>query len=58
MITLLLFADDMVHLGMSPHELEQPLNIHRRYGNTFRLKVNRDKTKIMVYRIRGHTPDI
>ena len=53
-LILLLFADDMAILGKSPLELQSHLDLLHNYCDTWGLKVNTDKTKVMVFRKRGH----
>ena len=52
-ITLLLFADDIVILAKSPSELQNKLNKLKDYCELYDLKVNCEKTKIVVFRKRG-----
>jgi hypothetical protein len=52
-LILLLFADDMAILGMSPLELQKHLDLLHSYCSTWGLKVNTSKTKVMVFRKRG-----
>jgi hypothetical protein len=52
-LILLLFADDMAIVGKSPEEIQNHLNNLHTYCNTWGLKVNTDKTKIMVFRKKG-----
>ena len=53
-IILLLFADDMVILAKSPEELQSHLNLLYEYCQSWGLKVNTEKTKIMVFRKGGN----
>ena len=56
---LLLYADDMVLLAESPQELQAALHGMQHYCTTWRLEVNVQKTKVMIFsrrRIRS-TPD-
>ena len=48
-LILLLFADDMAIVGKSPEEIQNHLDNLYTYCNTWRLKVNIDKTKIMLF---------
>ena len=50
---LLLLADDMAVIGRSQQELQQHLNFLHEYCDKWGLKVNRSKTKIVVFRKRG-----
>ena len=52
-IILLLFADDMAIIGKTPSEVQGHLENLHEYCNTWGLKVNTEKTKIMVFRKRG-----
>lgn len=52
-LILLLFADDMVILGLTPSDLQTSLNQLYEYCKTWGLEVNVDKTKIVVFRQRG-----
>jgi len=53
LLILLLFADDMAIIGKSPEEVQSHLDRLLEYCNTWGLKVNINKTKIMVFRKRG-----
>ena len=53
LLILLLFADDMAIIGKSPEEVQSHLDRLLEYCNTWELKVNITKTKIMVSRKRG-----
>jgi hypothetical protein len=48
-LLLLLYADDMVILANSADDLQLGLNILCDYCNRWRLKVNTNKTKIMIF---------
>ncbi|KAH3733781.1 hypothetical protein DPMN_040215 [Dreissena polymorpha] len=52
-LILLLFADDMAIIGKSPAEVQKHLDLVSNYCKCWGLKVNTDKTKIMVFRKRG-----
>lgn len=52
-LILLLFADDMVILAKSPNELQNSLNLLYQYCQNWGLRVNTEKSKIMVFRKRG-----
>ena len=54
-LIMMLFADDMAILGKSPEEIQNHLDNLYLYCNTWGLKVNTSKTKIMVFRKRGRT---
>ena len=51
-ITLLLFADDIVIVAKSPSELQTKWNKLKDYCELYDLKVNCEKTKIVVFRKR------
>ena len=53
-IILLLFADDMVILGKSPRDLQNSIDLLHRYCENWGLHVNVKKTRIVVFRKRGH----
>ena len=50
---LLLYADDIVLFGKTPEDLQISLNILEDYCKRWKLKVNIDKTKIVVFRKGG-----
>ena len=52
-ITLILFADDIVSVAKSPSELQTKLYKLRDYCELYDLKVNCEKTKIVALRKRG-----
>ena len=52
-LIVMLFADDMVVLGKTPHDLQSSLNYLHEYCKKWGLEVNTDKTKIVVFRNRG-----
>jgi len=52
-LIILLFADDMAIFGNNPEDLQNNLSLLRDYCNIWRLEVNGDKTKIMVFRKKG-----
>ena len=53
-LIVMLFADDMVVLGKTPHDLQSSLNYLYEYCKKWGLEVNTDKTKIVVFRNRGN----
>ena len=53
-LIVMLFADDMVVLGKTPHDLQSSLNYLHEYCKKWGLEVNTDKTKIVVFRNRGN----
>ena len=52
-IFLLMYADDMVLLAETPAGLQSMLHSLSRYTNDWNLKVNVDKTKVVVFRNGG-----
>jgi hypothetical protein len=50
---MLLFADDMAIIGKTPEETQILLDRLYNYSNSWGLRVNTSKTKIMVFRKRG-----
>ena len=50
---LMLFADDMVILGKDRDDLQKSLDRLEYYCNKWGLKVNSEKTKVVVFRKRG-----
>ena len=50
---LMLFADDMVILGKDRDDLQKSLDRLKYYCNKWGLKVNSEKTKVVVFRKRG-----
>ena len=51
-VNLLQYADDLVLLADSPTGLQHSLNLLYSYCSTWDLKINTDKTKIMVFHSR------
>jgi len=47
---VLLYADDVVLLSSTPGGLQNQLNVLKACCSKMKLKVNKDKTKIMVFR--------
>ena len=52
-LILLLFADDMAIIGKTPTEVQYLLNKLYQYCDSWGLKVNIDKTKMIFFRKRG-----
>ena len=52
-IFLLMYADDMVLLAETPEGLQSMLHSLERYTNYWNLKVNVDKTKVVIFRNGG-----
>ena len=55
-IFMLLYADDIVLFADSADELQHGLNLLLEYCNKWKLKVNVNKTKVMVFRKGGILP--
>jgi len=53
-INYLLFADDIVLLADNQLYLQKLLNATQTYVNTNRLKINEDKTKVLIFKKGGH----
>ena len=53
---LLLYADDIVIFGKTPEELQKSLDILEAYCSRWKLTVNTNKTKIVVFRRGGRLP--
>ena len=47
-INLLLYADDIVLMAMSPHDLENQLRILKNFFSNMGMTLNTDKTKVMI----------
>jgi hypothetical protein len=54
-VNILLYADDIVLLSQSKEGLQNSLNILHDFCYTWKLKVNTDKSKIMVFNSNGKT---
>ena len=52
---MLLYADDIVFFGNSAEQLQDSLNLLSNYCKRWKLTVNINKTKVMVFRKRGST---
>ena len=52
-MSCMLYADDLVLLSESSHGLQRCLNKLNEYCNTWKLTVNIDKTKIMIFNKTG-----
>jgi hypothetical protein len=52
-----MYADDMVQFAESPESLQHLLNTLHTYNNEWKLTLNVDKTKIMVFRNGGKVKD-
>ena len=48
-LLLLLYADDTVLFATSPKKLQHSLNVFKNYCDKWKLKINIDKTKIVVF---------
>lgn len=49
----LMFADDLMLISSSPTDLQNSMNILSTHANEWKLKVNIDKTKIMIFNSLG-----
>ena len=47
---ILLYADDIIIFAKSPEKMQLSLDILEEYCKRWRLKVNINKTKIMIFR--------
>jgi hypothetical protein len=47
-INLLLYADDIILMARSPHDLENQLRILKEFCSNMGMIVNTDKTKVMI----------
>lgn len=56
-IYMLLYADDIILFGNSPEDLQKSLTILEEYSSKWKLTVNTNKTKIMVFRKGGRLPN-
>ena len=55
-IMLLLYADDAVVMSETPAGLQLALDNLRDYADTWKLTINTEKTKVMVFRKAGRLP--
>ena len=55
-ISLLLYADDIILFADSAEELQNKLNALKDYCYRWKLTVNTDKTKIIIFRKGGILP--
>ena len=53
-INILLYADDIVLMVRSPHDLENQLRILKDFCSNMGMTVNTDKTKVMVIKSKDH----
>ena len=53
---LLMYADDIIIVAETPEDLQLGLNILEQYCNEWKLKLNKTKTKIIVFRKGGLLP--
>ena len=47
-MNLLIYADDIVFMARSPHDLENQLRILKDFCSNVGMTVNTDKTKVMI----------
>ena len=45
----MLYADDLILLAESEHDLQTQMNSLGIYANIFQIKVNQQKTKVMIF---------
>jgi len=50
---LLMYADDIIIMAETPEDLQLGLNIIEQYCNKWKLKLDKNKTKIIVFRKGG-----
>jgi len=53
---LLMYADDIIIMAETPEHLQLGLNILEQYYNKWKLKLNKNKTQIIVFRKGGLLP--
>ena len=53
---ILLYAEDIILFANSPEEIQNSLNILNNFCNRWKLKVNINKTKVMIFRKGGILP--
>ena len=51
-----MYADDIIIVAETPEDLQLGLNILEQYCNEWKLKLNKTKTKIIVFRKGGLLP--
>lgn len=56
-ISALLYADDLTLLSETPIKLQKLLNSLHKYSDNNHLEVNREKSKVMIFRRGGRNPD-
>ena len=54
---ILLYADDIILFGKTPEDLQSSLSALEEYCKRWKLTVNTDKTKIMIFRKGGRLPN-
>jgi len=52
-----MYADDIVMFSKSPTEMQKNLDILEEYCKRWKFKVNKDKTKIVIFRKGGRIPN-
>ena len=45
-----MYADDMVYISLDPVEFQQGINVIEQYCNLWNLKINVNKSKVIVFR--------
>ena len=56
-VFLLLYADDQAVFAKSPRALQSLLNDIENYSNTWKLRINTNKTKVMIFERGRHTQE-
>ena len=56
-LCILLYADDIILFGKTPEELQNALGVLEEYCRRWKLTVNTNKTKVMVFRNGGRLPN-
>ena len=52
-LCILLYPDDIILFGKTPEELQNVLDVQEEYCKGWKLTVNTNKTKVMVFRKGG-----
>ena len=56
-VNILLSADDTIHLSKAPEDLQKALSVLEEYCMKWKLKVNTDQTKSMIFRNEEKIPN-
>lgn len=57
-LLVILYADDTIILSDNVNDFQQMLNIFSDFCNSWKLKINSSKTKIMIFGDRSRTPNV